>query len=170
MSDITDVGEIGEVRIITDLKLCLIVLDNTVESTDHLSVARTKDPSGSDCACEQGSLSVGLEDHRFRGDFCLVISVQRLFRVWQTFVGCDNVAFAVVDDAARRRVDEFTDVVGETLRDNILGTENIDEVVDLFTEIVCGGSSVDDGCSARLGLAVCFHRLSRREPLLRHAV
>lgn len=74
----------------------------------------------------------------------------RFFRVGNTFIGSDDIVLTVENDSSGRSVDELLDVVCETFVDNVSGTFDIDELVDIWTEVVCWRSSVDDRCRSGL--------------------
>ena len=58
MSDISNIGEIGKIGIISNLESGLFVEYNLIESRDHLSIPRSKDPSRPQSASQE-IISVG---------------------------------------------------------------------------------------------------------------
>lgn len=154
MSDITDIREISEIVVVSNLEFCLTILDDRVESTNHLTVAWAIDPGRAESACEE-ILRVGSEYHFLSSDLGLVVRVQSLFGVFQTLVNVDIVAFAIVHCSGGRSVDELANGRALAALDDHSGTGDIDQFVDLAIRAVCGRGSVNDGRRAGLDCQLC---------------
>jgi hypothetical protein len=157
MSDISDIGEIGQIAIISNLESSLIVEYDLIESRNHLSISRSKDSSRPQSTCQE-IISIGSQNEFLASDLGSVVGVKSGFGVFDTFIRTNDLLFSVVDDTSGTGVDEFADT-GCFLAssDNVLGSGNIDQLVNLLSESVGGGSGVDHSSSARLSSAPRDH-------------
>ena len=116
LRDVTDIGVVKEVVIVSDLEMCLAALVDLVETHHHLTVsgARMKgsheysmerksdlpeDAGRPDCDRQKAALAVGFENERLAFGFRVVVGVERLFWVGCAFVEVDDV-FSVEGNAS----------------------------------------------------------------------
>lgn len=163
VGNVANVGEVAQVGVVANLPFGLAVFHDTVESRDHLSVARTENPRWTDRTGQQLGpaftsffLPVSLQDHLFSSDLCLVIRIQWDSRIIQPLVGIADILLARVDYTARRSVDELGDGGGrgEDGVEEGTGTGDIDFLVQCTAHTVGRGSSMDDYCCLRLDTVI----------------
>ena len=143
---VLDVREVEEVLVGTDLELRLALAVGAHHGGNELDVALAEDASGSDGARQKvRGCAVCLEDgelgDRLGGGVVFWLGVAEDH--WPCLCGVDELGFGAEDDARRGGVDEGFDAGFLGGLEEVLGSLDVDLVVDGGGEVEVGGCRVD---------------------------